>query len=445
MLTARDAEAVQKLRQKDGSYRDPDLGKKDTAALIGTTWAALEVLDAVGSLDGPVATGTSSTAAWLESLAGKTDDLSEAGALARALQLLSQPVPEHLTRLKAPRMDDFTSLGADERISRLVDTYGYVQVQEAAGRRPAIDATAWQQVLKHNADTLDYEQLFYTVHILHSVGTDTSVYHDARRRLLRNRLDNGTVRDPDAYAGSLDASLWVERLRSLVGWTTEDRPLVAALERTDGTADRSPDGGELLARTALFQQAGSPDHADGTVIQDCAEGRLLPGTVTADNAAEWQRTSMECAEAGGTVPTPDVTRWQLDSPQRAAAAGALAVGLDATDHADDVPDWITADTLASWARNPERFTSVYDYAQVVRAYLSLGGQANGALRTAMRRGTGQYKGCPGMPDFYRTGGSDPGCDLKTTWAVWALDQEAQGVLDALPEGAARTAGARARQ
>lgn len=442
VLGPRDAEAVRKLRRKDGSYRDPDQDAKDTAALIGSTWAALEVLDAIGSLGEADPAETGPTAAWLTSRAEGTHDLSEAGALARSLRLLSRPVPERLTRLEAPRMAGFTSLKPGERIARLVDTYGYVQIQEAAGHRPEIDVPAWRQVLRHNADTLDYEQLFYAVHILRAAGADEGAYTDVRRRLERNRLDDGTVRDPDTYAGSLDASLWVERLRTLAGLPTEDRRLVTALDRAAVTADHSPDSGELLARAALYRQAGTSDGAQPTTNAanaECRAGRLLPGTVTADNASPWQRQSMACTEAGSTVPAPAVDRWQLDSPQQVAAAAALVVGLYATGHRDAVPAWITADALASWARNPERFTSVFDYAQTVRAHLLLGGEAKGALRAAMRRGTGPYKGCPGLPDLYRTGGDDPGCDLKTTWAVRALDQQAHGVLNALPDDAARTA------
>lgn len=437
VLGPSDVEAVRRLRREDGLYQDPDLDSRDAAALVGSTWAALEVLHAMGALDDLHADAISATAGRLRGLADTTEDLSEAGALATSLRLLSQPVPEHLRRLKAPSMERFTSLGTDERTARLVDTYGYVQVRESSGRHPALDTAAWRQVLRHNADTLDYEQLFYAVHVLRSARSGDPALDAARRRLEGNRLANGTVRDPDAYSGSLDASLWVERLRSLAGWPTRDRRLMLALDDTARSAGRGPDQDEGRTRAALRRLAGPPGRP--AVSPECEDRHLLPAPLTADNAALWQRGTMECVEAGGSVPVPDVRRWRLNTPPRVAAVAALVVGLRSARHGDATPDWVTAKTLAPWARSPAQFTSVYDYTQVVRAYLMLGGDLGDGLRSALGRGVGPYKGCPGTPDFYRTGGPDPGCDLRTTWAVWALDRQTRGALGALPPSAAPAA------
>ncbi|MEV0845564.1 hypothetical protein AB0J21_06685 [Streptomyces sp. NPDC049954] len=437
VLGPSDVEAVRGLRREDGLYQDPDLDTRDTAALVGSTWAALEVLHAVGALEDLPADAISATAGRLRRLADSTEDLSEAGALATSLRLLSQPVPEHLARLRAPSMERFTSLSADERTARLVDTYGYVQVRESSGERPVLDTAAWRQVLRHNAGTLDYEQLFYAVHILRSTGPAEPALDAARRRLEGNRLRNGTVRDPDTYSGSLDASLWVERLRSLAGWTTRDRRLTLALDDTARSAGHGPDDDGDRARAALRRLAGPPGRP--TASPACEDRRLLPTPLTVDNAPQWQRGVMECVEAGGSVPVPTVRRWRLNTPSRVAAVAALVVGLRSAHHGDAVPDWVTAKALAPWARNPARFTSVHDYAQVVRAHLILGGDLEDGLRSALRRGVGPYKGCPGTPDLYRTGGPDPGCDLRTTWAVWALDRQTRGALGALPPSAAPAA------
>ncbi|MET9294430.1 hypothetical protein [Streptomyces sp. NPDC003077] len=453
VLGAKDARDVEKLRKKGGWYADPVLGDDGDAQRLGATWAALEVLEALGKLKELPDDEKELTVRWLRSLAGKPREFEEAGALARSLHLLGAPVPEALTRTKAPRMDDFAELAPDARATRLRDTYGYVLVQEAAGRRPALDRTAWEQVLAHNTEALDYEQLFYLVHVLKAAGTPTSAFAAVRKRLGGNQLDDGTVRDPSAYLGNPDASLFVERLRSVAGWRTDDPKLLTALEREEKSPDAGRDGAERLNRAALRAVAGDQDTSEAAG-KLCADATVLPRQVTEQNATQWQRTALTCHDAGVTVQAPQIASWRLDTPERVAAAATVVVGLHDAGVEDAVPSWITADALADWAANPDRLTSVYDYALVARAHALLGGnpdadgtddtddkgagngKTDAAMRDALRRGITPYRGCPGLPDLYRIGGDDPGCDLKTTWAVWTLDRQLQGALHALPAGSA---------
>lgn len=125
---------------------------------------------------------------------------------------------------------------------------------------------------------------------------------------------------------------------------------------------------------------------------------------------------------------PRTPGWRLTTPRSVAAAAALVDGAHDTHAAGNPPGWITRGALEPWARNPERFTAIYDYAQVLRAYVLLGGGLDAPLRRAAHDEIAPYRGCPGLPGLYRIGGTDPGCDLKTTWAVWTLNRAVPGLV-----------------
>ncbi|WP_073759788.1 hypothetical protein [Streptomyces sp. CB02923] len=431
VLGAGDAEAVNKTRNKGGWYVDSALGDEDDAARLGSTWAALEVLDALGRLDALPSADRSATLDWLRSLAAEPRPVDQSSALARCLQLLKEPVPGALTQAAAPRTDDFARLTPDARASRLADTYSYVVVQEAAGKRPAPDRKVWEPVLRDGAATLPHEQLYKLVHILKAAGSPKAVFAPVEKRLDGERLDDGTVRDPGAYLGNPDASLFVQRLRALAGWSREDAGLLTALEREEKSHDVSQESAERLNRAALRKVTAGGD-AGEPARQLCADPRVLPGSVTEQNATQWQRTALNCADAGAPVGTPKIGSWHLDTPDRVVAAATVAVGLADSDHRDSIPAWITADALAQWARHPDRIDSVYGYVLVVRAYALLGGETDAALREALGRGVTQHKGCPELPDLYQVGGGDSACDLKTTWGVWTLDRQLHGAMGWLP-------------
>ncbi|MEU7054474.1 hypothetical protein [Streptomyces sp. NPDC046197] len=426
-----DVTDVNRSRAKGGWYVDSALGDDGVAARLGATWAALEVLDALGRLDDVPAADRSGTVTWLRSLAGAPRPLDQSSALARSLQLLKQPVPAALTRIPAPRTDDFAGLTPDARATRLADTYSYVLIQEAAGRRPAVHREVWEPVLRDGAATLPYEQLYELVHALKAAGSPKRVFAPVLKRLEGERLDDGTVRDPDAYLGNPDASLFVQRLRTLAGWSQEDPGLLAALDREEHSGDVSQEGAERLNRAALRRVTTGAD-TSAAARQLCADPRLLPATVTEANATQWQRTTLNCADAGVPTGTPKTGTWSLDTPDRVAAAATVTVGLADSGHRDAVPSWITAAALRQWAQNPGRFTSVYPYTLVVRAYSLLGGALDPALRDALGRGVTPYRGCPGLPDLYQVGGGDTACDLKTTWGVWSLDRQLHGAMGWLP-------------
>lgn len=431
-----DAVDVNKTRTKGGWYVDSALGKDGDSAHLGATWAALEVLDALGRLRDLPDADRATTVAWLRSLAGKSRTLDRGGALARSLQLLKEPVPAALTRIGTPRTDDFADLTPDARATRLEDTYSYVLIQEAAGERPAVNRQVWEPVLRDGAKTLPYEQLYRLVHVLKAAGSPKSVFAPVLKRLDDERLDDGTVRDPDAYIGNPDASLFVQRLRALAGWSRRDPALLAALEREEKSPDAGQEGAERLNRAALRKvtAGGGPSEQ---ARQLCADPQVLPATVTEANATQWQRTTLNCVDAGVTGGAPKIGTWSLDTPDRVVAAATVAVGLADSARSGSIPSWITAEALKPWAQNPDRFTSVYQYALVVRAYLLGGGALDVTLREALGRGITPYKGCPGLPDLYQVGGGDTACDLKTTWSVWTLDRQLHGAMGWLPAGTPR--------
>ncbi|MEU8991567.1 hypothetical protein AB0C98_35160 [Streptomyces sp. NPDC048558] len=431
-----DAVEVNKARTKGGWYVDSALGDDSDAARLGSTWAALEVLDALGRLDDVPPADRAVTVTWLRSLADKPRALDQSSALARSLQLLKEPVPATLTRIAAPRTDDFADLTPDDRATRLADTYSFVLIQEAAGKRPAVDRQVWEPVLRDGAATLPYEQLYSLVHVLKAAGSPKSVFAPVLKRLDGERLDDGTVRDPDAYIGNPDASLFVQRLRALAGWSRKDPGLLTALEREEKSGDVSQEGAEQLNRAALRKATAGGDTSE-QAQRLCANPQVLPTTVTEHNATQWQRTTLNCADADASTDTPTIGTWSLDTPDRVVAAATVAVGLADGDHRDRIPSWITVDALKQWARNPDRFTTLYEYTLVVRAYVLLDGPVDAALREALGRGVTPYKGCPGLPDLYQVGGGDDACDLKTTWGVWTLDRQLHGAMGWLPTGTPR--------
>ncbi|USQ89111.1 hypothetical protein NFX46_38415 [Streptomyces phaeoluteigriseus] len=419
-----DVEAVEGLRTKGGWYVDPALGDDGDAARLGATWAALDVLRALGRQ------GSSATADWLRALAGTPRPLDESAALASALRLLDQPVPTTLTTFDAPRTSDWATLTPGRRTDRLSDTYDYVLIQEAGGRRPDIDRGTWEAVLRGGAPNLSLEHLYQLVHILKAAGSPASVFLPVVERLESDRLDDGTVRDPHAYLGNPDASLFVERLRALAGWPLGDRRLVAALDREErtGTAGEVT---ERLSRAALRRVA-----TDGGVHEQarhlCVDPEVLPRAVTERNATLWQRTALDCADAGAEIATPEVPPWKLDTPARVVSAATVTIGMTDAGQRDAIPPWITSRALGEWAREPGRFLSVYDYTLVVRAYSLLGGAVDATMRGALGRGVTAYRGCAGLPDLYQVGGGDHACDLKTTWGVWALDRQLDGTMGWVP-------------
>ncbi|MGC0331066.1 hypothetical protein RKD23_004056 [Streptomyces sp. SAI-170] len=419
VLGAQDARAVAGLRSKGGWYVDPALGDDGDASRLGGTWAALEVLDALDRLP----ERPSATVGWLRSMARTPRPPAERAALARSLSLLRRPVPAVLTDADPPRTDDWQTLDGGARADLLSDTYHHVLAQEAAGHHPVVHRTHWEAVLQQGAPTLPYEQLHLLVHLLKAAGSRPAVFAPVAARLEAERLEDGTVRDPDSYVGDPQSSLFVERLRALAGRPRRDPRLLAALDREETSGGGPRDGAERLSRAALRAVAGGPSEP---ARQLCADPAVLPRTVTEHNATWWQRTALDCADAGVTIDAPEVRRWALETPEEVVAAATVAVGLADSGHRRRTPRWITSYGLKPWTRAPQRFASVYDYTLVVRAHLLLGGEPDPALRAALERGVTPYRGCPGLPDLYRVGGDDPACDLKTTWGVWTLDRQTHG-------------------
>ncbi|MYX28981.1 hypothetical protein GTY75_20495 [Streptomyces sp. SID8381] len=425
-----DARAVEKLRSGKGWYEDPALDDGSDDGRLSATWAALEVEAATDSLDAVPAAGRAATVRWLGRLAHGDVPLEKAAVLARCLRLLGEPVPASLTAATAPDVSGFTERPEAERATLLEETYDYVLLQESAGRTPRVDRATWQQVLDHDVTALDHEQLYDLVHILRATGSPARSFSSVARRLEGDRLPDGTMRDPSSYLGTPDASLLVQRLRDLAGWPVRDERLLAAVEKQADAPDAPRDGATRLTVAALEHTAGGRDLTASQKAL-CQDPSTVPATVTSDNVRDWQRAVWDCADAGVPVPAPAVTRWDLDGLEGAQAAATLVVGLHQSGHEDRAPGWLTADRLEKWATEPGPRANVYDRALIVRAYLLLGGHPDESAVGRLAALVAAHRGCPGLPGLYRPD-DEPGCDLKTTWAVWELDKALDGKLGALP-------------
>ncbi|WP_223126094.1 hypothetical protein [Streptomyces sp. TRM68367] len=425
-----DAQDVEKLRTGRGWYEDPALGEKSDEGRLGATWAALEVEAATGTLAKLPAADKAATADWLGRLADGRPQLDEAAALARCLHLLGKFVPGSLTSVAAPDTGRFTERPDKERAALLEDTYNYVLLQESAGKEPHVDRKTWQQALSHNVVSLDYDQLYNLVHILRATGSSKGAFSAVTRRLEQERMQDGTVRDPSSYLGTPDASLFVQQLRSVAGWPVRDKRLLAAVEEQANSQDAPRDGAARLNLAALKHSAGGEPLSRQEAAL-CQDPSTVPATITADNVVAWQRAAWDCAESGVPIPVPSVTRWSVDDLERAQAAATLVVGLHQAGQEDRTPGWLTANVLRRWAADPGPRASVYDRALIVRAYLLLGGHADESMVRHLASQFRAHRGCPGLPGLYRPD-DEPGCDLKTTWAVWELDKALDQKLGTLP-------------
>ncbi|MCS0635008.1 hypothetical protein NX801_04915 [Streptomyces sp. LP05-1] len=456
-LTGADADAVERLHRPGGWYTDPALGDEPSQRL-SATWAALEVLAATGRLTGLPPERRRATAGWLGSQVKSTTGLEEAGAIARSLKLLGERVPDRLAALKAPTMRDFGSLTPEQRAQRLLDTYGYVLVAESAGVPVEVDRAAWQKALTDNTDNtddtgntgntadtagsekadtastgsadnaggLEYDQLYYLARVLRSGGAGGGVLRPVVRRLEGNRLADGTVTDPSSYVGTGDASLFVQLLRELAGTPVRDARLARAVREAAASDDGPEDPAGRITRAALLRSAaGEPTPAE--VRELCADGSVVPSTVTMANAVEWQRMALTCAQAGAETGVPKVTAWPVRTRPGIAAAAALVDGLTSRG-TGKVPSWVDTASLRRAAIAPEAGTPLYERALAAHAYLRAGGKADAALLSALRGALTGLRGCPGLPDLYQVGAGDRGCDLKTTWAVRRLDGQLGGRL-----------------
>ncbi|MFG2848199.1 hypothetical protein ACGF12_34290 [Kitasatospora sp. NPDC048296] len=422
LLTAADAEAVRGMRTPGGWFGEPGAEQPDSREYRAeATAAALDVLRAAGGL---TPADRAATTGWLATEAADRPSLREAGSLAQAFRLLDEPVPDGLTALRPP-VQDISKLSGDDRYQALLDAYGYAAIPRPPGSPSGLDATTWTHILEHNSNSLDYRDLSYAVAVAQAARVPASAFAAVRARIVDNLLADGTVRDPGAYAGNPEAALYGLRLRVLAGEPTRDPELAAALHRVADQPEVSDDPhARLSTADALHLAEGRP--ADAGEQELCHQPDVVPAAVVPEESEAWARAALACAELDVHVPLPSATPWPLDDPAHVTAAATLLTGLVDSRTAAGGPAWISADALRDWALNPERLPSVTAYATVVRAYLLAGGQADGRLTEAMARGLDQRRGCPGLPDLYRTDATEAGCDLKATWAVWQLQLRTGG-------------------
>jgi hypothetical protein len=429
LLNSSDATAVRRLRTPGGWFKDPGTASADDTETnrVAGTLAALQVLQAQGGVS---AADRAATLPWLRATAASHTALDgTAGQLALSLRLLGSPVPEALTALRAPSVADFGSLTGSQRYQALTGSYAYALIQRSAapGGAAKLDPAAWTQVLAHNADTLGYADLYDTVVVAHAAGAAAAAFDPVRARLAADTLPDGSVRDPDAYIGDPEASLYVLLLRGLAKEPTTDPALVTAL----GTAESDPHvSGDPVAKliTDATRSLGGDRQATAQASADCRATGVVPADVTVESVETWGRLTRACHAIGLSVPVPSSTPWGLADAQHVTAAATLVTGLTDAGLAGRRPGWITAAALLPWAEHPERLPSSRSYAIVVRAYLAIAGdRADPAVSSIVHRNIDARRGCPGFPDLYQADSAD-GCDLVTTWTVWRLLLDLDGRL-----------------
>ncbi|MCW2641272.1 MAG: hypothetical protein JWP76_3578 [Dactylosporangium sp.] len=421
VLADTDVAAVRAMRTDGGWFSEPDSPRPDTPEYrAAATAAALEVLRSRGPI---AASDRQVTLAWLDTASRSHPALPVAADLARSYRLLDAPVPAPLAALPRPPARTFAGLGPQARYEYLLEAYSYASLTAAAGGKAELDRAAWQHVLEHNTRSLGYRDLYYLVVVASAAGTPVPAFAGVRARIADNTLPDGAVRDPDAYVGSPEASLYALRLRALAGESTRDTRLADALRKASAEHQASAGPYERLVTSSTLHLAGA---AAGPEL--CRSPDAVPTAVTQDNVEAWSRAALACVDSGAKVSVPGVAAWPLDDPAGVTAASTLVTGLTDSGHPHTAPSWISAQALRPWATNPERLGSTSGYATTVRAYLLLGGRFDQELRDGIRQGIDDRHGCPQLPSLYQADGTEPACDLKATWAVWKLKLLSEGHL-----------------
>ncbi|WP_157596937.1 hypothetical protein [Streptacidiphilus rugosus] len=429
LLDSTDTDAVRKLRSPQGWFTDPGTkpGDDTVTSRVAGTVAALQVLQAIGGL---TPADRAATLPWLKSVAGTESGLDGTSAeVAIGLRLLGGTVPERLMAAKAPAVGDFTSLTGPQRYQALVGSYAYVVIhrESVSGTVAGLSAAVWTEVLEHNADTLSYPDLYSAVVVAHAAGAGPSAFDPVRSRLSADVLPDGSVRDPSAYIGDSEASLYSLLLRGLAGEKTADPSLAQALATAEGDPHVAADPvAKLVTDTARVLAGDKKASADASA--DCRTTGVIPRSVTVDNIEEWTRLTRACQAAGVHLAAPGAAPWGLADVQHAVAAATLVTGLSDGGTTHGLPAWVSGTALLPWAEHPERFPSARSYATVVQAYLLVtGGHMDPALRGTVKRFIDPRRGCDDFPDLYQADSVD-GCDLVTTWTVWRLELALDGKL-----------------
>ncbi|MFC1420059.1 hypothetical protein [Streptacidiphilus cavernicola] len=417
LLTQTDADTVRGMRTKGGWFTEPHSGSPDnTANRAAATAAALEVLQSSGGI---TLADRNATLPWLARIAASQPGLGqEAADLATSFHLLGAPVPAALAGIQAPTAPDFAGMSEQDRYQALLSAYQYAVIVTAAGRRADLDPSVWGPVLEHNAATLGFQDLYDVVYVAKAAGVPSAAFTGARKRMAADTLPDGTVRDPSAYIGDPESSLYALLLRRLAGESTRDASLAKALQAVAATPEVTGDPLTLLTTTAAWNLA-SGNGPSASVTRLCRTPTAVPATVTMANAAAWERAELACEADGVQVSAPRVESWPLSGAQQVAAAATLVVGLADDQSHFQPPAWITAQDLRPWAEHPERMPSADYYAMIVRAYLLLGGKADAAIDAAVDSGINPLRHCAQLPNLYQADHTD-GCDLVTTWSVWTL-------------------------
>lgn len=420
LLTDGDLDAVRAMRTEDGWFSGPGMDSSGLEGRASATADALEVLRSRGSIS---TEDRHETLRWLQAVSTDRPGQAAAADLARSFSLLDLPIPPSLKTLGQPPKRNFAELAGPARYDLLVEAYRYASLVQQTGGIADLDPTVWASVLRHNADNLGYRDLYYLVVVARAAGAPMSAFQAVQTRIAENLLPDGTIRDPTAYVGSPEATLYGLRLRALAGEATTDPRLADSLNKAFVEHQQSAGAPERLTAGAALHLAGITGQAG-----PCQAAGAVPTTVRQDNAEVWSRAVLACGDLGGSVPEPRIDQWPLGTAEGVVAAAAVVTSLNDSGHGKAIPAWISADRLREWAISPERVPSTSGYAVTTRAYLLLGGQLDEPLRNAIRRGIDERRGCSQLPSLYHADGLGPVCDLKATWAVWKLKLLTDGKL-----------------
>lgn len=400
---------AQSLGRSDGSFVEP--GANGRADVAETTARMVELATAA---DDRALTNAlrGRTANWL-SRAAHSSTLAVAAPAAEALRLLLGHKVSTTARFRAPDTSDFSHLDDGRRAALLDDTYDYVRLRHAEGRRPDVDADVWLHVLDANVSTAEAPELFELTAVLRGAGVPRERLSTITQRLEANHLPNGLYRDPSMYAGDPSTTMFALALRHQAGESMADTRLADGASKAVRQQPRA--GGALkfvLGSLAALTRGGD---ATSAARGFCAKQQ----TVGIAEVPSWTFEALTCRLDGVPIAMPSLVPWSTRDAHGIVEAAHVVVALDDLHRLGDVPAWLRdAVAAAPQTLDPARLGGLRNAVVVLAAIRALHGTVAPVVANGLSRYAARSLGCPGYPDLYRALPDDPfGCDLATTLAV----------------------------
>lgn len=413
VLNERDAAALKGMRQPGGYYQDPGRGATSVRGRLADTEAALRVLSQLRS--SPSQDGEK-TVQWATSTCTDVADFQSAVYCANIFTELGKrwKSPASIAGERSPQQPDPHSAG-EQRAKALDAAYWYVQWEKMQHVAPRLTQGNWKKLLRANAKSVSFTELQHLTQVAIGVGVPAADLSQVRARLNRDRLLDGSFRDPNNYQGDVTSTFNLMTLMKSRGMSTQDSALAKSVQRAISNP-RIDAATRVVGRAAEVLSGGPPNTEQSN--SDCQNAAQSAGTVTGKTVLGWQTIAQACRFLGTPISVPlPMTSWDTRSADGLAAAATLVVTYFSNGQRREAASaYRRLPPLHDWVRHPGRSSSLRDQSSILQAYLDFGGRLTAAERGSIENSMTTLRGCPDLPDLYRAD-AVASCDLPTTQAA----------------------------